>query len=134
MDYEILPHTADLRVRACGPSLPDLFRNALRGMGSVLQPDALVERPDARRPVSITASDTSALLVDFLSEALALAHIHREVYVDAQFDELSPRSVRAVLCGVGVSSFAEDVKAVTYHAAEILPTEHGHEITIVYDI
>lgn len=134
MEYEILPHTADLRVRACGPSLPDLFRNALRGMGSVLQPDALVEPPDTRRAVSMISPDTSALLVDFLSEALALAHIYREVYVDAQFDELSARTVRAVLFGVGVSGFAEDVKAVTYHAAEILRTEHGHEITIVYDI
>lgn len=132
--FEILPHTADVRVRACGVSPRELFRNALRGMGTVLQPDALEERPDTHRAVSITAPDTTALLVDFLSEALALAHIHREVYVDAQFDELSARAVRAVVHGVGVSGFAEDVKAVTYHAAEIVRTEHGYEITIVYDI
>ena len=134
MEYEILPHTADLRVRACGVTLPELFRNALRGMGSVLQPDALAERPETYRTVSLSAPDTTALLLDFLSEALALAHIHREVYVDVQFDELSARTVRAVLHGVRVAGFAADVKAVTYHAAEIAQTDDGHEITIVYDI
>ncbi|MGH7389886.1 MAG: archease [Candidatus Rokuibacteriota bacterium] len=134
MEYEILPHTADLRIRACGASLPELFRNALRGMAAVLQPEALARPSEADRVVNITAPDTTVLLVDFLSEALALAHIHHEVYVDAQFHELSPGTVHATLRGVAVSGLAADVKAVTYHAAEVLRTERGYEVTIVYDI
>lgn len=134
MEYDILPHTADVRVRACGASLPELFRNALRGMAAVLQPEALARASEADRVVSLGAPDTTALLVDFLSEALALAHIHREVYVDAQFHELSAAGLHATLRGVAVSGFAGDVKAVTYHAAEVLRTERGYEITIVYDV
>jgi SHS2 domain-containing protein len=134
MEYEILPHTADLRIRACGASLPELFRNALRGMGAVLQPEALARPPDTSRGLRLSAPDTTALLVDFLSKALALAHIHHEVYLDAQFHELSAEMVDATLRGVAVSGFAEDVKAVTYHAAEVVRTGRGYEITIVYDI
>ncbi len=126
MEYEILSHTADLRIRA--------FRNALRGLGAVIRPDALERKPETRRPFGVTAPDATALLIDFLSEALALAHIHREVYVDVHFDELSDRSARGHLCGVPVPDFAEDVKAVTYHGAAIVATERGHQVTIVCDI
>jgi SHS2 domain-containing protein len=55
MKYEILPHTADLRIRAYGASLSELFRNALRGLGAVLQPEALARRPEADPVVSLTA-------------------------------------------------------------------------------
>jgi SHS2 domain-containing protein len=134
MEYEILPHTADLRIRASGASLPELFRHALRGMAAVLQPEALARPSEADRVVSLSAPDTTVLLVDFLSEALALAHIHHEVYVDAQFHELSAEALHASLRGVAVSEFAADVKAVTYHAAEVVRTGRGYEITIVYDI
>lgn len=102
MDYEILPHTADLRVRACGETLPALFCHALQGLGAVLHPEALERAPDAERRIVVTAPDTTQLLIDFLAEALALAHIHREVYVDARFEELTAETVSAVVRGVAM--------------------------------
>ena len=90
--------------------------------------------PDAERRIVVTAPDTTQLLIDFLAEALALAHIHREVYVDARFEELTAETVSAVVRGVAMAGFAEDVKAVTYHGAEVQRTDHGYEVTIVYDI
>ena len=134
MCYEILPHTADLRVHARGQTLEALFRNALRGMSAVIQPAAMAEPPNSERALSLTAPDATALLVDFLSEALALAHVNREIYPDVRFEELSPRALRATLRVVPVHTFIEDVKAVTYHGAEVKATHHGYEVTIVYDI
>jgi SHS2 domain-containing protein len=134
VEYEILEHTADVRVRARGHTLPALFRSALQGMGALLAPEALAREPDTGRQVALAAPDTTALLVDFLAEALALAHIHHEVYVDAELEELTAQTVRADLRGVPVSGFATDVKAVTYHGADVVCTETGYEVTLVYDI
>lgn len=72
--------------------------------------------------------------MDFLSEALALAHVHREVYADARFQELSSTTLRATLQGIPVGGFARDVKAATHHEVEVIPTRRGHEATVVFDV
>ncbi|MEK9148176.1 MAG: archease [Patescibacteria group bacterium] len=134
MEYEILPHTADLRIRARGKTLEELFRNALRGMSSVMQPQAFDRQADVEREIALKSPDQPSLLVDFLAEALTLVQINREVYSDVIFGELSQTSLRATLSGVRVSEFAEDIKAVTYHGVEIKETDAGYEATVVYDI
>lgn len=134
MEYEILPHTANLGIRAQGGTLEELFLNALRGMASVLAPGALAEPPRAERSVACTAADASTLLVDFLSEALSLSEVHREVYTSAAFGAFSETSLAATLRGVPVQEFARDIKAVTYHGVEVTKGEGGYEATVVYDI
>jgi SHS2 domain-containing protein len=134
MEYEVLPHTADLRIRARGRTLEELFRSALAGMGAVMQPAAATRPSALERPIALTAPDAATLLVDFLSEALALAHVHREVYSDARFQELSSTTLRATLQGIPVGGFARDVKAATYHEVEVIPTPYGHEATVVFDV
>jgi len=143
MEYEILPHTADLRIRARGKTREELFLNALRGMSAVLQPlDAVRGRPaavsrgggDVRREVKLSSPDSASLLIDFLSEALALSQINREVYTDVTFDELAEKSLRGTLIGLPVSGLEKDIKAVTYHGVEIRETDAGYEATVIYDI
>lgn len=132
--YEILPHTADLRIRATGKTIEELFRNSLRGMSSVMQSEAGGQRSDVERKVVVASPDTPSLLIDFLAEALASAQVNREVYSDVEFAEFDDRHVRATLRGVPVESFEKDVKAVTYHGIEIKETDNGYEATIIYDI
>ena len=132
--FEVLPHTADLRIRARGRTLEELFANSLRGMSSVMQAEAVSKPVEIERAIEASSPDTAALLVDFLSEALSLAEVHREVYTDVQFQELSDKSLRATLRGGRVPEFAEDIKAVTYHGVEIEETDQGYEATVVYDI
>ena len=86
------------------------------------------------RPIACQAHDGESLLVDFLSEALALSHIHREVYRDAAFDRLSATALEATLRGETAEAFERDVKAVTYHDVAVTRTGRGFEATIVYDI
>ncbi len=134
MGYEILPHTADLRIRAWGKTYEELFADSLRGMSSVMRPEVLAQSPTVERDVSVASADTVALLIDFLSEALSLAQVNKEIYSDVQFREFDERSLRAALRGVPVPEFSEDVKAVTYHGAEIRKTDRGCEATVTYDI
>jgi len=134
MEYEVLPHTADLRIRAWGKTREELFRNALTGMSSVMQPDVVSRGGDIRRDVNLASPDSASLLIDFLSEALSQSHLNREVYTDVEFGELGDRSLRATLHGVTVPAFEKDIKAVTYHGVEIRETDEGFEATVIYDI
>lgn len=134
MGYEVLPHTADLRIRAWGRTREELFRSALRGMSSVMHPEALRQAPNVEREIAVSASDTPSLLVDFLSEALSLAHTNHELYTDVEFAELADTSLRAALRGVPVEGFEKDIKAATYHGVEVKETDGGYEATVIYDI
>ena len=99
MPYTILEHTADVRLLVEGPTLAELFREALRGMMELMKPEGVQPAPnlrgdaplkegargagqtaESRRSICIESPSATALLVDFLNEALCLAHSHREMY------------------------------------------------------
>lgn len=135
MSYEILKHTADLRMKVAGKTLPDLFSEALRGMMSVLKSDAEKGAAAVKRQVVMEAGDTTALLVDFLSEALSLAQTRKEIYTGASFRMFTETSLEAELIGLAVEEFDEDIKAVTYHEADVKRNEMGEwETMLVFDI
>lgn len=135
MPYAIVGHTADVRMRVTGTSREKLFEDALAGMMVFLDPKKAPSLTQSSRAIELYAQDAAALLVDFLSEALTLAHIHREWYPRVRFYELSDTALRAELAGIPIDAFGEDIKAVTYHEAKIQKNEKGEfETTIVFDI
>jgi len=147
--YQILEHTADLRIRAFGRTLEELFGNALAGMMDYLKSEKLKAKnvKPVKRIIKISSLDFNALLVDFLSEALTLADINQEVYRQAEFVNF-PRPVadavrkkeaglflEARLWGEKIGRFDKDIKAVTYHRLDISRNKDGlWEATIVFDI
>ncbi|MFI5399600.1 MAG: archease [SAR324 cluster bacterium] len=134
MAYEFLEHTADVRMRVTGTSLEGLFSDALAGLMELLQPGSPAG-PAVRRPVSLSAGDATALLVDFLSDALLSALTRRERYDGLAVRELTERNIAAELIGAPVAGFADDVKAVTYHEAELSRGPDGQwETVIVFDV
>jgi SHS2 domain-containing protein len=71
MPYEILEHTADLRFRVRGRTLPEAFAEAARAVGETLAPGCTPGK--VVREIELTAPDREELLADFLSEILYLA-------------------------------------------------------------
>lgn len=131
--YEIVHHTADLRLNVGAPSLEELFRESLRAMTDCMRP-AGIGQP-AQRTITVQAPDATALLVDFLNEVLWLAHVHHEVFERAEFRVLAGTHLEAALSGHRAAEFGEDIKAVTYHEADIVQTGAGQwRTTLVFDI
>lgn len=137
--FEILEHTADLRIKAFGKSKEELFKNALKGMASVLKEE--VKRPKnslapVERDIVLESPDTDTLLVDFLSEALSLGDANQEVYFDANFNVFVDNRLEGKLVGVKiVEEFDEDIKAVTYHEVNVKQVPDGtYEAILVFDI
>lgn len=135
MPYTILEHTADVRLLVEGRTLAELFAEALRGMMEVLKPEGKADMAETQRRIHLESDSRTALLVDFLNEALCLAETHRESYAAVTFPSISETRLDAALRGRPVESFGEDLKAVTYHEAEIRETaKNTLETILVLDI
>jgi len=144
-DFEFLPHTADIQMRAYGTTKEELFCNALNGMfqsigphadGCEIKNDRLVcVKLSERQVIEVRAAQLDLLLVDFLSEALYLSDIHNQAYFDADMNELTDKHVKATLHGVNVTSFdVVEIKAVTYHELEVKQVDGIWQATVVFDI
>ncbi|MCL4229422.1 archease [Candidatus Dependentiae bacterium] len=143
--FEVLPHTADIKIRVYGATLADLFRNALIGMFQSIGPHAdgcivvnglleCAELPCSHQ-VAITATTIESLLVDFLSRALYLSDVHNEAYLDAKIHEINETHVKATIFGVSVTRFeVVEIKAVTYHDLMVRRVGDGYQVDIVFDI
>ena len=145
--HHILSHTADVRLRAEGSTQEELFRTALEGMAEIQNAKRIRQRAEQseriEKNIKITSTDQTALLIDFLSEALAQSQIEKAVFDEVRFtkifDARSTSSGRveleAEISGARVEGFGEDIKAVTYHGAEIVKNVAGnYEATILFDI
>ena len=135
--YELIQHTADIRIRVMASSVQELFRDSLRGLMHYISgelPDSGMRSPDARTDIQLDAPDQTALLVDFLNEALLRSHLDHVVFSDVKFASLTETALTAALIQTD-AEMAEDVKAVTYHEADVRQQDDGRwTTTIVLDI
>lgn len=134
--HAIRAHTSDIRLAVRADSLEELFRGALEGMAGIMQP-GLPEKQShpLTEALSLAADDTTSLLIDFLSEVLTRMHIRRAIYSAVSFTELTQQTLSAVIAGAPVDGFDKDIKAVTYHEADVKQRATGEwGTTIVFDI
>ena len=118
-----------------GESLEAVFTDALKGMLVFMRPRVRPRARKFKRHIATASGDTTSLLVDFLNSALALAQINKETYEHILFVNITETSVSAVVVGVGVDLFEEDIKAVTYHEASVRKDESGKwHARIIFDI
>lgn len=144
-DFESIEHTADIKVRVYGETLPQFFRNAVIAMFQVIKPripgctvinDRIVCKTlPIHREFAITSIDKESVLVDFLSEALCLSDIYNEAYLDATIKLATDTTVTGTLHGIHVQGFeVVEIKAVTYHQLAIKHINGVWQADIVFDI
>ncbi|PIS17526.1 MAG: archease, partial [Candidatus Nealsonbacteria bacterium CG09_land_8_20_14_0_10_42_14] len=80
--YEILEHKADLKIRIFGKDKKELFFNALLAMSESTKAETSKPEKKVKRKIEIKSGDLATLLVDFLSEALYLSQVQKEVFSD----------------------------------------------------
>lgn len=143
-EFELVPHTADLKIRAFGVTIQELFKNALKGMFISIKPasDQIEYKDDY--PISIKynrehkiylrANNPESMLIDFLSECLYLSDVNNEAYFDVRFTVLDDNELDCIIFGVPVTHFDVEIKAITYHDLEIEQVDSLWQATIVFDI
>ena len=130
--FAVAQHTADIRIEISSASPEELFADGVRGLMHVMKPE--VSEEEIVVTVEVESPDLTALLVDFLNELLLRCHTRRETF-EPESIVLRDDTVVARLRATPVSDFEEDVKAVTYHEADVRQAEDGAwTTTIVLDV
>jgi SHS2 domain-containing protein len=136
--YKLLPHTADVRLKIEASNLEELFFAAMEGMAEIIKPrccQTTTPPYTQQETIKISSLDTTTLIIDFLSTVLTYSQMHKTLYCNVKFKKLDTDSLHATIFGIPVDSFDEDIKAVTYHEAEVKKNAHNNwETIIIFDI
>lgn len=134
-EFEILPHQADVRILAKGSDYEKLFRAALQGLCEIIFHESQKDKPPSNtKQIIVESNDNTTLLIDFLSEVLSLSHQNKVLFCEVNFEKLTECYLKAEISGYEVDGFDEDVKAVTYHEANVVFVNGVYQTVIVLDI
>lgn len=139
--YEYLEHTADIKFRAYGDTLEEVFENSALAMFNVIIDTGKVSGETARE-VFLTSPDLESLLVDWLSELLYLFEVDEIVFWKFQVEEIKEEegeySIKALASGEKYypesHPFETEIKAVTYNQLELEKNAGGWKAQVVVDI
>jgi SHS2 domain-containing protein len=132
--FELVEHSGDVKLRARGQTLEDIFVNAACGMMAFIFGDAILNAwPEQREFITIESADREALLVDWLSELLYRAASRYHAYVDFRICTMSERCLIADV-GIAATEALDDIKAVTHHELAIRQVDGDFEAVVVFDL
>jgi SHS2 domain-containing protein len=135
--FEIFPVTADKGIRAWGPDLREVFRQAALGLWSLMVEPGTVRRRRSLA-VEVEAGDREALLVAWLNELLFRYETEEFMAADCLIRTLTDSRLVAEVWGEPVDRsrhpLTGHVKAVTYHLLSVAPAADGWEGQVVVDV
>ena len=135
--YEIFDHTADMGMRVVAPTMSDLLAPAMDGLYAMIG-ELATAGTATTLDIKLSGDDPSIMLRDFLDELLVLFDRDKRIAV-----ALDDASLAADRLHVGVrtraidedrSVFFREVKAITYHALDIVDVPGGFRATVIVDI
>jgi len=135
--YRIFEHTADLGVEIYGTDERDLFQNAALSLSDIMT-DRRRVRVREKREIVVEGGDREEVLVNFLREILYLYNGEDWLLKECVISEMGGGHLRAAVTG---EPFAHDrhtmdieIKAVTYHRAQIHRDTKGWTGRIICDV
>jgi len=151
-NFEILEHTTDLKIKAQGKNLAELFKNTALGMfsaacgGEVKRLRRKGRSPTSKivgqkskvkkRKIEISAKDSEELLINFLNELIFLSDTYNEIYLDFKFEKVSKNQFKGIAFGQSIpeSGFKAEIKAATFHQLKIKKIKLGYQAVVLFDI
>jgi SHS2 domain-containing protein len=139
--YEYLPHPADVRFRAVGHTLEQVFENAALAMFNVIINTGQIE-PERSVDITLESQGLDNLLFDYLSELLYLFEVEEIIFGHFHVHSITHNNSNWKLEGqvMGESidltrhSFDTEVKAVTYHLLKVTKEDSGYSAHVIVDV
>lgn len=132
--HELVPHTADVRIRIEASDLAGIFEEAARALAEVMGGDALPEPPAEAAAIEIQAADREALLVEWLNELVFRSETERRLFPRARVEDVSDRRLLAHVRAVEVVDLKTPVKAATWHGLSVREAPAGWTAEVVLDV
>ena len=135
--YHTFDHTADLGLVITGASEVALFANAAHAVLDIITDLARVEARETRR-IAVEGDGLEDLLVNFLREVLYLYNGERWLLKELRIIRISEKDLEAEARGETLDAqkhkICKEIKAVTYHQAQIHETPGGWTARVIFDV
>jgi SHS2 domain-containing protein len=137
--YEILYHTADIRIKVYGKNLENLFASCASALF-----DFLVKCPpkkNIKKEIYLEAENYEDLLVFWLNELISSFYAYH--FLPGQYkiklsDSGNKKILNAVVAGTDFNPYDnkidKEIKAATYHGLKIEQTDNGYAAEIIFDV
>jgi SHS2 domain-containing protein len=135
MSYEFLEHTADVKFRAEGASLEEMFVSAAEAMAETVRGDIkILEQED--RSFEVEGKDDVGLLYNFLEEFLFLLDAEDFLVAGIKSIDIEDSKLKCVVVGDAAKNykFTNDVKAVTYSDMFVKEENNKFVCEVVLDV
>jgi SHS2 domain-containing protein len=137
--FELFPHTADIGILAYGKTLEEGFEAAAYAMFSIIVKDIEKVKRYKRFRVELKGEDLEELLVNYLSELLAIFNLQGYLLSEFRITSLNLPNLKAEVRGEEYSqrrhTLRHEIKTVTYHSLNIENLKDGTwRIRVIFDI
>jgi len=140
MSYEYLRHTADVKFKAEGNTIEEMFTESAAALFEIIRGNIKILEI-AKKEIDISAKDKETLLHDFLEEFLFLLDseeflVSKIEVIKITKDENNNFRLKSTLAGDLQKnySFTNDVKAITFNEMEIKEENGKFICTVVLDV
>ncbi|MCM8792141.1 MAG: archease [Candidatus Omnitrophica bacterium] len=137
-NYELLEHTADMRVKVKSKSLKDLFRDVALAMFDIMAERNLELKSSKLKKIVIKqkANNLEELLINWLNELLSLSAIKELIFTDLKVKRMNDNILEAEVFGEDISNYKlnTEIKAATYHQLKIEKINSGWQTEVIFDV
>ena len=133
MIYDVLDHTADLKVRIYGNSYTSIFQNSVIAISDLIM-DRNLLKPGFNKTIEIEKNSPDNILVNLLNDILFYMEYENVIYFGSKLDFTENR-LHGRIFGSSIPDNVEYrnvIKAATYYDLKVDP-EHGFAM-VVFDI
>ncbi len=135
--YRLLDHTADFGLEITAENPAALFSQAARALFDLIC-GPLSADGGRRHRVEIAGTDWSDLLVNWLRELLYFWGGQQQLICNVAIDAIGPTRLQATVTTVDYDprrhEISNEIKAVTYHQADVVCAPGGWLARVVLDV
>jgi SHS2 domain-containing protein len=141
--YEVLDHTADIRIRIKAKDLKGLFENSALAMFDIMGQiapipygPAAIEIKKFRFAVTQKAEDLEELFINWLNELLSLSAAKELMFTDFIINRLDKTNIEAEVYGEDIKNYKinTEIKAATYHELKLAEINSGWQAEVIFDV
>ena len=135
MSYRFLEHTADVKFRAEGSDLGEMFISAVDALNDTIRGDIKILEQE-EKSFEVEGSDNESLLYNFLEEFLYFLDTEAFLVSRIKSIEIGEGKINCVVVGDKADNykFTNDVKAVTYSEMFVKKDKDKYAAQVVVDV
>jgi len=136
MKFKFLEHTADIKFKAFGKTIEEVFENSALAIANIMYKGKVKKEKKLR--INVRGKDFESLLYNFLEEFLFLFDSENFLLSDVKNIKINEKNltVEAEVSGDDAKNYkiSAHIKAITYNEMYIKKTKKGREAQVVVDV